>query len=225
MTFFIIDSSSIISLVNVCNAEALNFLRQRTGAKFVIPPTVYDETVTNPLRVKKFEYSAAKIQKLVDDGVLQLGASGSLQRNTQRVLELANRIFLVRGKAVAILQRGEAECLALLPEIGTPSALVIDEKTARLILENPTRLEERMSQEYAGRVTIDQNAVNDLQKLVGDTYVIRSTEVLAAAAKRGFFDAYGPVKEHAFHGALRALRDAGAAISQEELNEFERIQV
>ncbi len=222
MPKIVCDSSSLISLADTCNAEALMFLKERTGAEFVIPPVVKEEIIGAPIKVKALEYSALRIRKLVEDGVLLVESAPGLQAKTSEILDSANSIYLVGGKPLRVLHEGEAEALALASPAAA-SALLVDEKTTRLVLEDPVKLKKVIEGEYAEKLVLDMPAYQKFRSLVPPMPIMRSAELLALAAKRGYFKQYGEYEEEAFHASIYSLRMAGCSLAQEELKEYEEI--
>lgn len=221
MPRIVCDSSSLISLVDTCTSGVLSFLRERAGARFVIPPGVYDELVSRPLGIKRYGYSAVRLRRMVEAGVLEVQKSEGLQPRTEEFLGLANTAFFVEARPLRILHEGEAECLASLHGTRKP-LLLVDEKTTRLLLEDPKRLKELMQGEYQRKVTVNDSNLARFRQLAGEVFVVRSTELVALAVRRGFFAEYGEERLEAFHSSLYALRYAGCSISSDELVEYER---
>lgn len=222
MPRIICDSSSIISLMDTCTSGALTFLHDQAGVRFLIPPGVYDELVSRPLGIKRFGYSAVRMRGLVEKGVLELKLSEGLSERTTELLGLANTTYFVDARPLHILDEGEAECLAYLKGVRKP-LLLVDEKTTRLLIEEPHRLHQIIEGEYQRKVTVNETNLNRFKELVGPVFVMRSTELVAMAVKRGFFKEYGEHALEAFHSALYALRFAGCSISSDELIEYEKL--
>ena len=52
---------------------------------------------------------------------------------------------------------------------------------------------------------------------------VRSTEILAVAFEKGYFDGYRNRADEAFHAALYAVRNAGCSITTHELLEYQEV--
>ncbi|MFA6048726.1 MAG: hypothetical protein WC792_02145 [Candidatus Micrarchaeia archaeon] len=217
------DSSPLISFSDTCNIDALRFLKSR-GARFVAPPGVRAEIVSNPMHIRKYQFSAVRLKKILDDKVLEIASVPGLAEKTSRVLETANAIFEAKGKPLKVVHLGEAECIALFEAVGA-KALLIDEKTTRLLIENPYKLAELMQGEYGSKIGVNEGRLSEFRKMTRNLFVLRSAEALAVAAKRGFFRDYGDSQQEAFHSALYALREAGCSITTGELDEYEKMSV
>ena len=217
----ICDTSSLISLMDTCTSGVLRFLREKADARFLVPPGVYEEMVSRPLGIKRYGYSAVRLRKLVEDEIVELLPGKDLAQRTQEFVGLANNSFFVDGRPLRILHEGEAECLAALKGSRHP-ILAVDEKTTRLLLEDPKRMRELMQGEYQRKIVVNKTSMDRFQQLAGDVLVVRSTELVALAAKRGFFQEYGSEALEAYHASLYALRYAGCSISSDELLQYER---
>ncbi len=218
------DSSTLISIADTCNIDALALLRQKAGADFVIPPGVEEEIVVAPSRVKSLEFSALRIRRLVEDGTVRVEGAQNLASKTQEIADAANRLYLVGGKPLKLIHGGEAETLALLGILGA-KILAIDEKTTRLIIEDPLKLKEMIEGEYTEKMVFDLKAYEAFRRMIPQVSVIRSAELLALAAKRGFFSNFGEHEEEAFHSAINALRAAGCSLAQDEMQQYEQVKI
>ncbi len=215
------DSSSLISLSESCNLGVLAFLKGKFGADFAIPPSVEKEIVERPSRVGRFTYSAARLHHLLNSGVLRVADPLTLASDAEGILSSANSLFSAEVP-LRIIQRGEAECMALLSPLKA-RALLIDEKTTRLLLEDPKKLLSLMRAEH-GAVKADETALGAFKRKYPFT-ALRSTELVSFAAQNGFFDDFAPDANEIFHASVYALRYAGCAISQKEIGDYQKIRV
>ncbi len=104
-------------------------------------------------------------------------------------------------------------------------ALLVDEKTTRMLLEAPQRLHEVMKTEYPQGVTLDEGILREWREATKGIFVMRSTELLALAAERGFFSEYGAEAHKALHAALLSLRSSGCSLTSNELREYTQMRV
>ena len=197
------------------------FLKDKFQADFVITPAVQNEIIDRPLKVGRFAFTAIRLKHLLNQGILRVVSSPSLKRDAQNILSKANNLFSA-GKPLPILQLGEAECLALLKPLQA-RALLVDEKTTRLLLEDPAKLYSVMRAEK-NVVKADEKNLYAFQKEFSST-VMRSTELLGFAAQNGFFNYYSSDKNDVFHSAVYALRYAGCSISEKEIEDYGKIRV
>lgn len=222
MSVVICDSSSLISLSETCNIEALGFLSKNSRMRFYISPAVEKEIIFNPLNYTQHAFSAMRLKKQVLDGVLKV-ASANPKPEYDALYDLSNHLFSVNGNPLKILQAGELECMAVYRKVRA-DAMLVDEKTARLVIESPRKLLETLRAEYRSRVDLNESAGVKLEELLSGVKVFRSSELLALAYGKGFFDGYKPVAADAFHAAEYAARNAGCSISAKELAEYEKLK-
>lgn len=213
------DSSSLISLSEACCLGIISELGKHIAGKFLIPGTVKAEIIDHPIQIKRFEWSAIRLRRMVEKGELSLVSSDDLRATTQDLLKQANSIYYIEDRPLEILQAGETEALALLQKSGAQD-LLIDEKTTRLLLEGPDKLSKHLSDRYQTKVRMDKGALNDFRAELSDVYIIRSSELAILAYEMGEFDVYGAAKKDALEATLYALKYAGCGVSFEELAEY-----
>ena len=218
------DSSSLISLAETCNLGVLSFLQEDFKADFVIPATVENEIVGRPSKVGRFSYTAARIRHLVNESVLRVVANPSVASEAEKIMARANSLFYAENpdRPLKILQQGEAECLALLAPLQS-KALLVDEKTTRLLLEDPKKLFSLMKAEHP-QTGANEKAMAEFQKQFPFP-AMRSTELTAFAAQNGFFEPYNADENEVFHASIYALRYAGCGISQKEIDDYQKMRV
>ena len=215
-----VDSSSLISLSESCVVSVFRHLLGR--ARFVAPESVYQESVDTPSRIKQHGFSALRIKRLFFEGAVGKVAA-DLQR-TREILQLANSTMLVDGKPLELIQIGEAECLALVLS-GKADALIIDEKTLRLLIENPEKLMGILKTEYEGKVVLEEKSLQKWQQLTRGIKIIRSAELLAVAGKNGYFGFFGDDEVLALRAAVFALKGYGCSLTKDELKEYDKLVV
>lgn len=218
MNTLVLDSSALISLSESCVVSALRFLRK--SARFIAPESVFDESVENPLKIKQYGFSALRIKRLFFEKVVDEVPAAAAR--SQEVLSLANSLMLVDGRPLELIQLGEADCLGLVLS-GNADAVVIDEKTLKLLVENPNKMRELLRGEYSGKVGFNEAALRKWQQLTRGVKIIRSAEILAVAGRLGYFRFFQEDEEAAFHASIFALKGYGCSITKEELREFEQI--
>ena len=147
------------------------------------------------------------------------------------LLELANRIYFSRGEPIKILDMGEVEALALAVHLNS-DAYVVDERTMRLIIENPNALAGLLSAKLHLDITIDNKNLKEFQMGLKGIKVIRSTELMVMAYELGLFDEYltdGKVVKRNLRpvlldGLLWGLKLNGCSISTKEIEDIIRLE-
>lgn len=219
---FICDSSTLIALSETGTLDALAFLKQKVGARFFVTPAVIFETIQRPEDITAFAFSAFKIERALEEGTLEHTPGKRTPTKTKDVLRHSNNVFSVNGQPLKILHTGEAEALAAYDEMQA-RAILVDEKTTRLFIEDPALLQQSLEQEYRGRVKRNADASSELKKILQGMNCIRSTEILAMAFEKGYFESFGKNEEKAFHASLYAVRKAGCSITTHELLEYQEL--
>ncbi len=216
----IFDSSTIISISEKCFTHLLRGLGSEGHATFVIPQSVYEETVERPMQIKRFEIGALRIQQAVHEGWLKVVPTNAETRAlTLKIVDSANRLFYADRKPLTIVQRGEAETLALCKN-RRASMVAIDERTTRMLIEDPWRLQNYVAYKHQQEIKLNEPGLKEFIKLVSDIRVVRSVELIALAYERGYFEGTLPDSPQALEAALYALKFAGCAVSGAEIESF-----
>ena len=224
----IFDSGTLISLSLASLTEELRGLKKIFSGKFIITKEVKKEVIDKPLNIKKFELEALRIQALLNEGVLEMPSivgvnENELSKKTEEVKSIANSTFHSFGKDgrdIHLIDDGEASCLALskmLSEKGIDNVIAVDERTTRMLGENPENLRKLMIERL--HVNIQTNKEN--YKLFSGMNFIRSSELVYVAYKKGLFKLKDP---QVLDAALYAVKFKGAAISGEEIEEIKRLK-
>lgn len=212
------DSGPIISLTTNGLLWILPELKKRFGGEFFITDDVRKELVVRPLEIKRFEFEAVQVSRFIDDGVLSVVES----ENVSNMVRLANECFSYKGKSIKVAQDAEIEILALAKSKGC--AAVIDERTVRLLVEDPRNLELLLRKRLNCPVEMNLKIVREFQSFVKDVPIIRSAELVGVAFKIGILDSLVPKMANArvrlLDAALWGLKYGGCAITSEEIEEL-----
>lgn len=221
MVKIVCDSGPLISFSDTCLIKVMHFLSSK-NAEFLIPPSVEREIVSTPLKIRRYAFSAVRLHKAIDDGDLKVvGVDADL---VDRIARAANSIFSIRGKPLKILHAGEAASLAVYKQHSC-SALAIDEKTTRLLIEDLELLSEHISEEYGSRVFVNPKMLSEFNALTKGVEILRSADLLAIAAKKGYFASFGKHEQQAFQTAIYALKQAGCSLSEKEVSDYQNIKL
>src|SRR3989338_756671 len=211
------DSSSIISLAMNCMSRVIYDL----DIDLVVTDRVYEEIVAHPINTKRYALESMRIKKLFSDGIATI--KNPSKDLTDKILDNSNSIFKIDGRSLNILHAAEAGALALSRELNA-DAFLIDERTTRLLLENPNELSELLSYRNQKNIKIDYRGLESLRKLVPKIPIIRSTEIAAIAYEKGIIaNNIGMTGTHVLEAVLCALKFSGCAISWDEINEYKKI--
>jgi len=224
MKALIFDSGTLINFSMNGLLELIKKLKENFGGKFLITKEVKFEVIDRPIGIYRFELGAMRVQKLIDEGVLEsplsMGISDEIiRKETQKLMDIANHSVQVGDKWVKIVSEGEISCLALSKELtdrGIENIIAIDERTTRMLSENPDNMERMMSEKMHHRVHVDESKLKPFEKF----RFIRSSELVYVAFKKDLTDIKG---KKALEALLYATKFKGSAISFEEINELKRL--
>ena len=221
MRSIIFDSGPVISLSMNNLLWVLPEIKKKYKGKFLITPGVKKEIIDNPLSSKKFKFEALQVLKQYKDNVLELFDKSTLRQKTMDLLGLANNMFYAHGKNINIVQFAEIEVLVA-ALISNADAIVIDERTTRLLIENPEKLRKILRKKLHTEVNINRNNLARFKGLTSKILVIRSTELVLIAYEKGLLDKFvldieNP-RKNLLDGLLWGLKLNGCSVSGEEIS-------
>ncbi len=212
----IFDSSSIISIATNSLLYSLRELKKQFKGEFIIPSSVKKELIDNPIKLKKYKLEALIIQDLLEDKILTIK-----KEKINYLMNLANSIYINKRKKIKIVHEGEIETIAMQNNI-----CVIDERTTRMLIENPLKLKELLEKKLHSKIHIDVKNLNEFKELTKDVKIIRSTELMTIAFEKGLFKDFIPKgkRKDFLDGLLWGLKLRGCAISSDEINQILRLK-
>lgn len=227
MKTLVFDTSTVISLASTNLLWLIRPLKKQFKGKFIIPESVKKELVDRPINSKKFKLEAIMIKDLLMEGNLKLYSEPQINKRVDELLEITNKIYWSKNNPIKIIQKAELEVLVLAMHLKS-EALVVDERTLRLLIEDPQTLKGILSSRLRTNITINKKYLSEFQKNLEKVKIIRSTELVYMAYKLKLLDKYITSKK-VFHkelskelleGALWALKLNGCSISGTEINEI-----
>ncbi len=165
--------------------------------------------------MKRFELESLMILKLIKEGVLEV-MDAPIQE-TMKILDTGNTTFKARGEYLQLLHEGEASCLALynfLKNQGETVTLAIDERTTRILCENPENLRRLFERKLHTDVLMKQENTS----LFKGFEIIRSAELCFIAQKKKLIMLPASDKE-VISALLFAVKIKGCSISFDEIEE------
>lgn len=220
MKRFAVDSSSLISLSGNCLIRIMRNLAEGAGIELLIARSVYQESVERPLKIRRFELNAIRIKDAVDSGYLKVwGESPELAKITGEMEGCGNCMVFAGGERMKLIQRGEAETVAL-AKVSGARVVVIDERTTRMLAENPYALRGFLQDRHNMKIDIDSSALGRLSALTSGMNFIRSSELLALAYERNLFGPELQPTKQSLEAALYAVKFAGCAVSNAEIERY-----
>jgi len=220
MTQIVVDSSSLITISGNCFINLLKHLTEQEKISFLMPESVYYESVQKPVKIKRFELNAIRIRDCVEEGYLKLiKTTPSIKRTMEELSTVSANIYNVKGKNFRLIDLGEAETLALMKEINS-ELLLIDERTTRMLIEEPQNVLEFLQRRHRCNVEFDHESIQKFSDLFGKIKIIRSVELIALSYENGCFAKEMHKTKQALEAALYAAKFAGCAVSFEEIKGF-----
>ncbi|NCP71990.1 hypothetical protein GW835_01180 [archaeon] len=215
----VFDSGVIISFSETCFIPLFKDLKENLG-NFIITKNVKFECIDKVRNVMRFKLSSTRIEEEISSHIFDVYQSDkALDETTNKIMYLTNNMFYVRGNPIKIIQIGEAESLALLG-LTDASYLAVDERTTRMIIEQPHALLEIFKRKYkTSKVSIDEQKYIKFMEIIGNVNVIRSVDFLVYAYRKGLLASVFKDKNN-LKGALYALKFKGCSVSFEEINEY-----
>jgi len=226
------DTGPIISLVTNNLLWIIEHLKRKYKGRFFITPAVKHELIDRPLMTKRFEFEAFQVSQLIRKGILEVIDNPNVKAMKNKLINWANNAFKARGRWLNIVSDAEIEVLAA-DAILDAEATVIDERTARMLLENPGRLTNLLEKKLHCRINSNKENIKNFQNQLKDVQIIRSTELVTIAYKMGLLDDYlvkksklvkNP-KKRLLDAALWAVKVRGCSVSKSEIDEIVRREV
>ena len=198
--------------------------KHRPEIKFIITERVKYETVDRPLKVPRFELGALRVKRLLNNKTLELPQSlkigqSSIKTRTQKLMKEANNLIESRGKKIEIVSDAEVSCLALssiLSEKNIENLIAIDERTTRILSENPRNLEKIMSRKLHSTAKLRSKDFSSFKNFK----FIRSSELVYVAHKLGLLRVKAP---KALEAVLYATKFKGSSISWDEIKALRKM--
>ena len=210
----IFDSSSIITLALNNLLYILEPLKKKFGGEFYITEDIKKELIDNSMQIKRFMLEALTIKKLIDDGVLKIVSSKEIAKEAERLENIANYTYKTQEEWIRIIHEGEASCLALYSMIkADKKALVIDERTTRMLVEAPDNLRKLFEKKLHTKISSKPENYSFFKGF----NIIRSSELALIAYSAKIISLPTKPKE-AIAALLYAQKYKGCAISWQEID-------
>jgi hypothetical protein len=223
MKSLIFDAGPVISLTTNNLLWVLDYLKDRFNGDFYIPHAVKSELVDKPLASKKFKFEALQVSFRIRKAVLNVLETPQIKALAEELLELANHSFKVRGNWLQIVQYAEMEVLAS-AVIMNASAVAIDERTTKLLVEDPDALTRMLSKHLRGKVSVNRKNLDKTRQWTKNIRIIRSVELVMVAYEKGILDKYlldgNDSRKTLVESLLWGVKLHGCAISRRELDEL-----
>ena len=228
MKSLVFDSSSLISITVNNLLNYLGKLKKYYQGEFFITKEVMREVIKTPIHINKYKLEAMQLAIFLEEGAKVY--ENDLSNKCNYLLTLANSIYKANDNYISILQKGEIESLALVVSLES-DALVVDERTMRLLIEDPLKLKNLLEKKLHTKITIDKKNLLYFKKETKNVKIIRSSELMIIAFELNLFNEYEKsknlienYKKELLEGILYSLRLKGCSISFEEIKETLRVE-
>ncbi len=225
MKALVFDSGTIIGLTINNMLWLLEPLKNKFNGEFYISKAVKYELVDKPIRGKRFKLEAIIVRDYIKRGIIKV-YDGDLKVKTNRLLGFANKVFSTSQGYLELVHEGEMESLALANEIGA-SALLVDERTTRVLVENPKNLMNLLSKKLHTKTKFNKDNYKLFLGEISKVNILRSAELLVLAYEFGLFDKYIASYEdekELLDGLLWGTKLRGCSISVGEINDIIRLE-
>jgi len=220
----VLDSGTLINLSMNGLLYILEELKKNSSVRFLITQQVKYETLDRPLNIPRFELGALRIKSLISNKTIELPEALSvfeseIKSKTDEFMNLANQTVNAKGRWIKIVSDAEMSCLALsslLAERGIESMIAVDERTTRVLSENPENLEKLMSK----RLHIEAKAETKHIQIFKQFKFIRSTELVYVAYKKNILNLKG---QKALEAVLYATKFKGSSVSYDEIDVLKKL--
>lgn len=222
MKSLVFDTSSVISIVTNDLLWTIRDLKKIFNGDFYIPNSVKFELIDKAKATKLFKLESIMVSKSIDDkDFISYQAL-----NVDDLLFNVNSIFSFNGKPLHILDRAEVEALALVLRLQA-DAYVVDERTMRLLVEDPMALKRLLEGKLHRKIDVNKKLLKEFEEIYNGVKIIRSTELMTIAYEKGLLDKY-VTKENTdkdlLEGLLWGLRLRGSSISTDEIDEIIKLE-
>lgn len=220
MKTLVFDSSSIISLATNDLLWTLKPLKDEFQGSFYIPSSVKYELVDVPLESHRFKWEAIMVSTLITEENLMVHE----KMDVEELLNSVNSIFSARGQAIKVVSKAEVEALAVALQMNA-EAYVVDERTMRLLIEDPMSLHAILEGKLHTKVSINQKLLTSFKEYTKKVKILRTSELMLVAVEKGLLNKYvgKASKKDIVDALLWGLRLRGCAISTEEIEELKKL--
>ncbi len=217
------DASSLISLTDSCFVHVIYFLKKKYSGRFIIPPSVEKECVERPLHMKNYALHAIRLKRAIAEGMIDV-VEGKQEKKAEELMFAANNLFFSGGTPIRLLHRGESDVISLALEIGVDN-LLMDERTCRMLVEDPESLRQHVEHELGKPVDINEKNLSLFSRATKRLRFFRSGELALLAYEKGYFSDYKGLERDAVEASLYKLKYSGCAIGFGEIEEYVRKHV
>jgi hypothetical protein len=170
--------------------------------------------------MRNYALHAIRLKRAISEGMVDVVCPKDGKR-AEEVRFSANNLFYADGTPIKLLHAGESDVISLALEIGVDN-LLMDERTARMLVEDPESLRGHLEHELGRQVTVNEENMSAFSRATKRLRFFRSSELLLLAYEKGYFADYGNLELDAVEASLYKLKYAGCAIGFGEIGRYVR---
>jgi len=229
MRSFVFDTGPIISIAMNNLLWLLEPLKKISNGRFMITPLIQEELVQYPMqRTKRYMFEAMQVLHYINNQTIDVVDEKSFEDMGLDLLTLANKCFIASGHPMRLVHAAEMQALAL-AVMRDADVFVVDERTTRMLVEDPDRLFSLLKHKYHFKIEMDKKSVRQFQQLTKDVRIIRSVELVTVAYELGLLDEYTPPikdgRKTLLEGLLWGVKLDGCAVSKREVEQIMRMEM
>jgi len=227
MKTIIFDTGPIISLTMNNLLWLLEPLKRISNASFYITDLVKKELVDTPLnKTKRFKFEALQVLHYIENKTLEIIESDKVK--TEKLLSIANNCFKAYGHGMNLLHDAELSSIALYLQKNA-DAFVVDEKTTRLLIENPNKLHNILEHNLHTKVEENEDNIKQFRDITKSVKMIRSVELATIAYEKGLLEKYlthiPEAKKTLLESVLWGVKLNGCAVSKREIEQIIKMEI
>jgi len=227
MKKLIFDTGPIITLTLNNLLWILEPLKKKSGSRFMIPGAVKKELVDRPLKIKRFKFEAMQTMQYLKDNTIEVVNNRQTEELTSELLELANHCFKAKGEWIKLVHYAEINALAL-AITEKAAAFIIDERTTRMLIEDPEKLKNIMNHKLKTRISINKDYLKRFHQKVKGIRMLRSVELVTIGYEIGLLDKYLPdmpePRKNLLDSVLWGVKLHGCSVSKREIEQIIKIE-
>lgn len=227
MKSIVFDAGPIISLTTNNLLWLMSELKNDFEGEFYLTESVKKELIDRPLQTKKFKFEALQVNQVLRHGTLKVVATPQISALAEELKNLVNNTFKVRGNWLTLVHYAEMEALAA-AIVMNADAVVIDERTARLLVEDDERLLEILRRKMHSKVVVNMKNLKKFRTWAKHIKVIRSVELVTLAYEKGHLDKYlldSPnARRTLIESLLWGVKLHGCSVTRDEIDDLVRLE-
>lgn len=227
MKSIVFDAGPVISLAINGLLWILEPLKKRFKGEYILSKAIKNELVDKPMHTKRFKLEAIKVSHEIQKGTFKIVDNKKIDIMTKELINIANNCYSAHGQPINIVHYGEMSGIAV-SILNKSDAIVIDERTTRLLIENPLKLRNILYHNLHTKIKVNHKELKRFQSMIGNLKVIRSVELVTIAYELGILDIYITnteiPKENLLDSVLWGVKLNGCAVSNRDIERIIKLE-